>query len=163
MAFRSWVGVLLSALLLPPLLARIRAEERLLRTQFGDEYDAYCARTSRLVPALYWRCKGTHKILSIAPQSKLTPAPSADHRISWLNSASKEQGKLGEAMKQILSDISPVLTVKDLAHYLRVHPSTVYRLLKDGQLPAFKVGSDWRFNLEEIDRWRVEHEKEPDI
>jgi len=66
-------------------------------------------------------------------------------------------------MKQILSDISPVLTVKDLAHYLRVHPSTVYRLLKDGQLPAFKVGSDWRFNLEEIDRWRVEHEKRPDI
>ena len=53
LAFRSGVGVLLTALLLPPLLARIRAEERLLRTQFGDEYDAYCARTSRLVPALY--------------------------------------------------------------------------------------------------------------
>jgi len=53
LAFRSAVGVLLTALLLPPLLARIRAEETLLRTQFGDEYDAYCARTSRLVPALY--------------------------------------------------------------------------------------------------------------
>jgi protein-S-isoprenylcysteine O-methyltransferase Ste14 len=36
-----------------PLLARIRAEERLLRTQFGGEYDTYCARTSRLVPGLY--------------------------------------------------------------------------------------------------------------
>jgi protein-S-isoprenylcysteine O-methyltransferase Ste14 len=53
LAFRSGVGVLLTALLLPPLLARIRAEERLLRTQFGDEYVAYCARTSRLVPGLY--------------------------------------------------------------------------------------------------------------
>jgi len=45
--------VLLTALLIPPLLARINAEERLLRTQFGDEYDAYCRRTSRLIPGLY--------------------------------------------------------------------------------------------------------------
>jgi protein-S-isoprenylcysteine O-methyltransferase Ste14 len=53
LAFRSGVGVLLTALMIPPLLARIRAEERLLRTQFGDEYGAYCARTSRLIPGLY--------------------------------------------------------------------------------------------------------------
>jgi protein-S-isoprenylcysteine O-methyltransferase Ste14 len=31
----------------------MRAEERLLREEFGGEYDAYCARTSRLVPGLY--------------------------------------------------------------------------------------------------------------
>jgi protein-S-isoprenylcysteine O-methyltransferase Ste14 len=53
LAFRSGVGVLLTALMILPLLARIRAEERMLRTQFGDEYDAYCTRTSRLVPGLY--------------------------------------------------------------------------------------------------------------
>jgi len=53
LAFRSWVGVLLTAITIGPLVARIRAEERLLRSQFGDEYDAYCARTSRLVPGLY--------------------------------------------------------------------------------------------------------------
>jgi protein-S-isoprenylcysteine O-methyltransferase Ste14 len=53
LAFRSGVGVLLTALLTPPLLARMRAEERLLRTQFGSEYDAYCSRTSRLLPGLY--------------------------------------------------------------------------------------------------------------
>jgi protein-S-isoprenylcysteine O-methyltransferase Ste14 len=53
LAFRSGVGVLLAALTLLPLLARIHAEERLLRAQFGDEYDEYCARTSRLVPGLY--------------------------------------------------------------------------------------------------------------
>jgi protein-S-isoprenylcysteine O-methyltransferase Ste14 len=45
--------VLLTALMILPLLARIRAEERMLRMQFGDDYDAYCARTSRLVPGLY--------------------------------------------------------------------------------------------------------------
>ncbi len=53
LAFHSGVGVLLTALLIPPLVARIRAEERLLRAQFGAEYDAYCARTSRLIPGLY--------------------------------------------------------------------------------------------------------------
>jgi protein-S-isoprenylcysteine O-methyltransferase Ste14 len=53
LAFRAGVGVLLTAFMIPPLLARIRAEERLLRTQFGDEYGVYCARTSRLLPGLY--------------------------------------------------------------------------------------------------------------
>jgi protein-S-isoprenylcysteine O-methyltransferase Ste14 len=53
LAFRSGVGVLLTALTLVPVVARIHAEERLLRTQFGAEYDAYRARTSRLIPGVY--------------------------------------------------------------------------------------------------------------
>jgi protein-S-isoprenylcysteine O-methyltransferase Ste14 len=53
LAFRAGVGVLLTALLIPPLLARMRAEERLLRTQFGAAYESYCARTARLIPGLY--------------------------------------------------------------------------------------------------------------
>ena len=53
LAFRSAVGVLLTVLLLPPLFARIRAEEKLLRSQFGEEYNVYCARTSRLIPGIY--------------------------------------------------------------------------------------------------------------
>jgi protein-S-isoprenylcysteine O-methyltransferase Ste14 len=52
-AFRSGVGVLLTALLVPPLVARIRAEERLLHSQFGGEYEAYRSRTSRLIPGIY--------------------------------------------------------------------------------------------------------------
>jgi excisionase family DNA binding protein len=48
-----------------------------------------------------------------------------------------------------------VLTVNELAEYLRVHRSTIYRLLKKGQLPGFKIGSDWRFNVEVIDDWRL--------
>ena len=47
-----------------------------------------------------------------------------------------------------------LVTVKELSNYLRVHPSTIYRLLKRGDLPALKLGSDWRFSLEAIDRWR---------
>jgi protein-S-isoprenylcysteine O-methyltransferase Ste14 len=47
------VGVLLAAFAIVPLVARIRAEETLLRTQFGAEYDAYRAHTWRLVPFVY--------------------------------------------------------------------------------------------------------------
>jgi len=50
---------------------------------------------------------------------------------------------------------SPILTVREVAQYLRVHQTTVYRLLKRHKLPAFQVGSDWRFNREEIQRWMV--------
>ena len=53
LAFRSGVGVLLTALTIPPLVARMRAEETLLRTQFGGGYEAYRRRTSRLIPGIY--------------------------------------------------------------------------------------------------------------
>lgn len=53
LAFRSGVGLLLVALTMVPLVARIRAEEALLRAHFGAEYDAYCARSWRLVPGVY--------------------------------------------------------------------------------------------------------------
>ncbi|HEV8032474.1 MAG TPA: isoprenylcysteine carboxylmethyltransferase family protein [Stellaceae bacterium] len=53
LAFRSAIGALLAALFVLPLLARIQAEERLLRSQFGAEYEAYRARTWRLIPGLY--------------------------------------------------------------------------------------------------------------
>ena len=48
-----------------------------------------------------------------------------------------------------------VMTVREVSAYLQVHPSTIYRLLKRHQIPAFHIGSDWRFNIEEIDRWRL--------
>jgi excisionase family DNA binding protein len=48
-----------------------------------------------------------------------------------------------------------VITIGELSEYLRVHRSTLYRLLKNGQLPGFKIGSDWRFNVEIIDQWRM--------
>jgi protein-S-isoprenylcysteine O-methyltransferase Ste14 len=53
LAFRSVVGVLLTALILVPLVARMRSEEALLSARFGARYDAYRAHTWRLVPGLY--------------------------------------------------------------------------------------------------------------
>ena len=56
-----------------------------------------------------------------------------------------------------------VMTVKELSDYLRVHPSTVYKLLRRGDLPGFRIGTDWRFNAEVIDRWCLERKtKGPD-
>jgi excisionase family DNA binding protein len=46
-----------------------------------------------------------------------------------------------------------VLTLEEVADYLNVHPSTIYRLVKKSQIPAFKIGSDWRFNSDSIERW----------
>jgi excisionase family DNA binding protein len=59
-------------------------------------------------------------------------------------------------------DNSPIMTVGELADYLRVHPATIYRQLKLGQLLAFRVGSDWRFNVEAIDRWCLERNSSPE-
>jgi excisionase family DNA binding protein len=51
------------------------------------------------------------------------------------------------------------MTVDELCIYLRCHRTTIYHLLKDGQLPGFKIGSDWRFEREVIDKWRRDQEK----
>jgi protein-S-isoprenylcysteine O-methyltransferase Ste14 len=53
LAFRAGVGVLIAVLMLLVVLARIAAEERLLQETFGAEYDAYRARTWRLIPYVY--------------------------------------------------------------------------------------------------------------
>ena len=55
-----------------------------------------------------------------------------------------------------------VMTVREVSAYLRVHPTTVYRLLKRNQIPAFHVGSDWRLNIEAIDHWRLQQGKPGD-
>jgi excisionase family DNA binding protein len=54
-----------------------------------------------------------------------------------------------------------VMTVREVSAYLKVHPSTVYRLLKHKQIPAFHMGSDWRFNIESIDRWMISQQLKP--
>ena len=52
-----------------------------------------------------------------------------------------------------------ILTLRQVAEYLNVHKSTVYRLLNRKELPAFKVWHDWRFDLELIDQWRLAQEQ----
>jgi excisionase family DNA binding protein len=54
-----------------------------------------------------------------------------------------------------------ILTVKEVSNYLHVSRATIFRLVKRHELPAFKIGYDWRFNVEQIDRWRAEREIKP--
>ena len=49
-----------------------------------------------------------------------------------------------------------IMTVPEVAEYLRCHESSIYRMLKNKQLPAFKVGADWRFNRSQIDQWMLD-------
>jgi len=53
LAFRSAIGLLLTLCMLPPLIARMRSEEGLLRAHFGVQYEAYRKRTWRLIPWVY--------------------------------------------------------------------------------------------------------------
>ena len=45
------------------------------------------------------------------------------------------------------------LKLKDAAEYLKMGRSTVYKLLREGKLPAHKAGREWRFDAEELDKW----------
>jgi excisionase family DNA binding protein len=42
------------------------------------------------------------------------------------------------------------LTAKELSHYLKLSDSTIYKLAGEGELPGFKIGDSWRFDLDEI-------------
>jgi PAS domain S-box-containing protein/excisionase family DNA binding protein len=52
-----------------------------------------------------------------------------------------------------------IMTVKELAKYMRVHTSTIYRLVRENKIPAIKVGNQWRFKKDSIDKW-IEHKDE---
>lgn len=50
--------------------------------------------------------------------------------------------------------MSEIMTVKELAEYLKIHPSTVYRLCYEKKIPgAFKIGTDWRFYVDTMVDW----------
>ena len=52
-----------------------------------------------------------------------------------------------------MDDIDRLMTIDELAAYMRVSRFTVYRLAKGRSIPATKIGRQWRFQKREIDRW----------
>jgi len=46
-----------------------------------------------------------------------------------------------------------LLTLDEVAEFLHVNPMTVYSWVRDGKIPAFKIGKVWRFRKTEIDEW----------
>lgn len=54
---------------------------------------------------------------------------------------------------------SEVLTIEELAAYLKIAKSTLYKLAQDGKLPGQKVGKHWRFRKAAIDQWLSENQQ----
>jgi len=50
-----------------------------------------------------------------------------------------------------------VMTAKQLAEYLQQNEMTIYRLAREGKIPAMRIGRSWRFKKELIDQWLVEN------
>jgi excisionase family DNA binding protein len=46
-----------------------------------------------------------------------------------------------------------VLTIPEVSEYLRLSRQTIYRMLRRGDIPAFRIGGDWRFNIEDLGHW----------
>jgi excisionase family DNA binding protein len=50
-------------------------------------------------------------------------------------------------------DVSEIMTIEQVARYLSLHELTVRRLARDGEIPAFKVGRQWRVKRDLLDKW----------
>jgi excisionase family DNA binding protein len=48
---------------------------------------------------------------------------------------------------------SRIMTVVEVAKYLSLHPSTIYRIARKGKIPVFKIGTDYRFDRDVIEKW----------
>ena len=53
-----------------------------------------------------------------------------------------------------------IMTLEEVAKYLRVHKSTIYRMAREGAIPSSKVANQWRFRKARIDEWLMEQEQE---
>src|SRR6516165_7539897 len=70
--------------------------------------------------------------------------------------------RMKDLKKPTNEPVNEVLTAGEVANYLRVSLSTIYRLLKSGDLPAFKIGSDWRFNRVHVEEWLKSRTQTPE-
>ena len=50
-----------------------------------------------------------------------------------------------------------LMTLAEVAEYLRLSKDSVYRMAQSGKIPASKVGTQWRFRRDEVDRWLEEN------
>ena len=64
-------------------------------------------------------------------------------------------------MKDIEHSSQRLLTLDQVAEYLNVNKFTVYRLVAQKKLPAFKVGNQWRFRQELVEAWLAKNAKNP--
>ena len=52
-----------------------------------------------------------------------------------------------------LENLPDIMTIKELANFLKIHPRTINRAIEKGELEAFKAGRDWRIEKESVISW----------
>ncbi len=52
-----------------------------------------------------------------------------------------------------MRELFEAYTAEEVAQYLKLHPYTVRRLAREKKIPAFRVGGQWRFRRDDIDKW----------
>lgn len=93
----------------------------------------------------------------------------AEGRVAWGPKASicEDCVRLGEYIREAADviktdqdegDSSPVMNVLEVCDLLRIHKSTLYRLLRRRKIPAFRIASEYRFNREDIYKWMNEQQ-----
>lgn len=50
-----------------------------------------------------------------------------------------------------------ILTLEELAEYLKISKPTLYKMVENGKIPALKLANQWRFKKEDIDKWLEQH------
>ena len=56
---------------------------------------------------------------------------------------------------------SEIMTLREVAEYLACHPVTIYRLAQSREIPAFRLGGNWRFKRSEIGQWITQRQQRP--
>jgi excisionase family DNA binding protein len=100
---------------------------------------------------------GTPVLQISAPVSairSLSACRAENGAIDWVQK--RQEWIVDEKNRRAAAAILPsttMMTLQEVAEYLRVTRSTIHRLLQRNQIPAFRIGRHWRFNVEEIDNW----------
>jgi excisionase family DNA binding protein len=61
-------------------------------------------------------------------------------------------GGMADKHPEAMADTG-IMTVRDVARYLRMSEAKVYRMVNNGQIPSFRLGKSWRFKRELVDNW----------
>ena len=60
---------------------------------------------------------------------------------------------MNDETKYMTTDHNEIMTIEEVAKYLKMTPQTVYKWAQDGQIPGTKLGKEWRFRRRIIDEW----------
>ena len=53
----------------------------------------------------------------------------------------------------MMEGFEEIMTLEETARYLKIGKSTLYKMAREGKIPAVKIANQWRFRKEDIDKW----------